>query len=99
MICTVHGFAVPDGRGKHRTAILMELLDDATRRVAYGMWSFSERSLQTQRICDILGILIVHSRPRSPQGRGKVERHFRTIREQFLRPLDQASICSLDEAA
>jgi putative transposase len=36
------------------------------------------------RACAVLGIRLVHSRPGRPQGRGKVERFFRTVREQFL---------------
>lgn len=36
------------------------------------------------RACAVLGIKLVHSRPGKPQGRGKVERFFRTVREQFL---------------
>jgi putative transposase len=36
------------------------------------------------RACAVLGIKLVHSRPRRPQGRGKVERFFRTVRGQFL---------------
>ena len=31
-----------------------------------------------------LGIKIVHSMPGKPEGRGKIERFFRTVREQFL---------------
>ena len=36
------------------------------------------------RACAVLGIKLVHSRPGRPQGRGKVERFFGTVREQFL---------------
>lgn len=36
------------------------------------------------RACACLGIKLVHSTPGRPQGRGKVERFFRTVREQFL---------------
>jgi putative transposase len=36
------------------------------------------------RACAVLGIKLVHSRPGRPQGRGKIERFFRTVREQFL---------------
>ncbi len=36
------------------------------------------------RACAVLGIKLVHSRPYRPQGRGKVERFFRTVRDQFL---------------
>ena len=36
------------------------------------------------RACAVLGIKLVHSRPGRPQGRGKIERFFRTVRSQFL---------------
>lgn len=36
------------------------------------------------RACAKLGIKLTHSTPGRPQGRGKIERVFRTIREQFL---------------
>jgi transposase InsO family protein len=39
---------------------------------------------QLQRACACLGIRIVHSRPGQPAGRGKIEKFFRTVREQFL---------------
>ena len=36
------------------------------------------------RACASLGIRLIHSTPGRPQGRGKIERYFRTVREQFL---------------
>ncbi len=39
---------------------------------------------QLQRACACLGIRLVHSRPGQPAGRGKIERFFRTVRDQFL---------------
>jgi putative transposase len=36
------------------------------------------------RACACLGIKLVHSTPGRPQGRGKIERFFRTVRDQFL---------------
>jgi len=36
------------------------------------------------RACAKLGVRLVHSAPGRPQGRGKIERFFRTVREQFL---------------
>ena len=36
------------------------------------------------RACASLGIKLVHSTPGRPQGRGKIERFFRSVREQFL---------------
>jgi putative transposase len=41
-------------------------------------------SKQLLRACASLGIRLVHSRPGRPQGRGKIERVFETVRLQFL---------------
>lgn len=123
----LHAFPVFDDRGKKRKAILTAFIDDATRRIVYGCFSFSEESLafekgikhilmthgrilklytdngstfvssQTQRIVNILGITLVHSKPGVPRGRGKIERFFRTVRDQFLRPLDKESVKGLGD--
>jgi putative transposase len=45
-------------------------------------------SQQLQRACAVLGIRLVHSRPGKPQGRGKIERFFATVRSQFLVEVD-----------
>jgi len=34
--------------------------------------------------CERLGVSLIHSTPREPQGRGKIERFFRTLREKCL---------------
>lgn len=39
---------------------------------------------QMARALASLGIRLIHSRPGQPAGRGKIERFFRTVREQFL---------------
>ena len=41
-------------------------------------------SKQFLRACASLGIRLTHSTPRRPEGRGKIERFFRTVRDQFL---------------
>ena len=41
-------------------------------------------SSQLLRALAILGIKLTHSKPGEPAGRGKIERLFRTVREQFL---------------
>ena len=41
-------------------------------------------SKQLLRACASLGVRLVHSRPGRPEGRGKIERFFRTVRDQFL---------------
>jgi putative transposase len=55
------------------------------------------RSPQLARIAASLGTLIIHSRPYQPEGRGKMERCFRTVREQFLANLDPKHRLSLDQ--
>src|ERR1700684_1916844 len=53
------------------------------------------RSPQLARIAASIGTLIIHSRPYQPEGRGKIERCFRTVREQFLANLDPKRRLSL----
>jgi putative transposase len=55
------------------------------------------RSPQLERIAASLGTLVIHSRPYQPEGRGKIERCFRTVREQFLANLDPQHLLSLEE--
>jgi putative transposase len=47
------------------------------------------------RACAVLGIRLVHSAPGRPQGRGKIERFFRTVREQFLVELGERAAASV----
>ena len=99
----MHGPLVPNDTGKREKAILLAFIDDATRRIVYSEFSFTERSLvfeqglrhilsthgrigrvyvdngatfvssQTKRILDSLQVLLVHSKPGRPQGRGNAE--------------------------
>lgn len=55
------------------------------------------RSQQLARIAASVGILIVHTPPYQPQGRGKIERYFRTVRDQFLTNLDRKQSLSLEQ--
>ena len=53
------------------------------------------RSRQLERIGASVGILIVHTPPYQPEGRGKIERFFRTVREQFLAAIDRHVVRTL----
>lgn len=44
----------------------------------------------------VLDITLVHSQPRRPQGRGKIERWNRTVRDQFLVEIDTTRCDSLE---
>jgi len=49
------------------------------------------------RTCAVLGVRLVHSKPYSPEGRGKQERLNRYIREAFLSEATHQGISSLEE--
>jgi putative transposase len=54
---------------------------------------------QLLRACASLGIQLVHSRPGKPAGRGKIERVFRTVREQFLLELSAPGAAPVSDLA
>ena len=55
------------------------------------------RSPQLARIAASMGILVIHTPPYQPEGRGKIERFFRSVREQFLVDLGPQALLSLDQ--
>jgi transposase InsO family protein len=57
------------------------------------------RSQHLALVCAKLGVALIHARPYQPQGKGKVERWFRTVRAQLieqLTPHDTASLSALN---
>lgn len=52
---------------------------------------------QLSMICVSLGILLLHTKIRDGASKGKVERHFRTLKERWLYTLDISSITSLSQ--
>ena len=50
-----------------------------------------------ERTCAVLGIRLIHSRPYRPQGRGKLERLNRFIRERFVSEAEAHGIASFTE--
>ena len=55
------------------------------------------RCRQLEHICAALGIALIHSKPYTPEGRGKIERFFRTIRGEFLPGFRGESLAELNE--
>lgn len=53
------------------------------------------RSQQLALVCAKRGIALIHARPDRPQGKGKIERFFRTVRAQVLTRLTAADTASL----
>jgi len=56
---------------------------------------FASRWLE--RACGVLGIRILHSEPGQPAGRGKIERFFATVRQEFLVEIEHRGVGDLAE--
>lgn len=54
------------------------------------------RSQQLALVCAKLGVALIHARPYQPQGKGKIERWFRTVRAQLLAHLGADDTASLE---
>jgi hypothetical protein len=54
------------------------------------------RSRALALVCAKLGIALIHAKPYTPQGKGKMERWFRTVRMQFLATLAPENRTSLE---
>jgi putative transposase len=54
------------------------------------------RSQHLALVCAKLGVALIHARAYQPQGKGKMERWFRTVRAQLLRALSAADTASLE---
>jgi len=54
------------------------------------------RSRHLSIVCAKLGITLIHARPYRPQGKGKIERWFKTVRAQLLTRLTSEDTASLE---
>jgi transposase InsO family protein len=83
------------------TAAFLPILEQAIRRRGLPKRLYVDngavyRSHHLELVCAKLGITLIHSRPYVPQGRGKIERFFRTVRMQFLPLLGAEDTASLE---
>ena len=56
------------------------------------------RSKHLEYVCASLSIALIHSKPFTPQGRGKIERWFKTVRTRFLPHCQASSLGDLNTA-
>ena len=56
------------------------------------------RSNKLEFTCASLAIALVHARPYKPQGKGKIERFFKTVRTAFLPQCDKSSLERLNQS-
>jgi transposase InsO family protein len=56
------------------------------------------RSHHVEHVAASLGIALIHARPYKPQGKGKIERFFRTVRTEFLTGFRGTTLVDLNQA-
>ena len=66
-----------------------------SRRKLYVDNGCSYANEQLSLICGSIGTVLLHTKVRDGASKGKVERHFRTLKERWLYALDIESIHSL----
>lgn len=84
-----------------RTAAYLPALEHAIRRRGLPKRLYVDngaafRSHHLALVCAKLGIALIHATPRSPQGKGKMERWFRTVRMQLMPTIEGAAPLTLD---
>lgn len=78
-----------------RTAAYLPALEHAIRRRGVPKRLYVDngaafRSHHLALVCAKLGIALIHARPYSPEGKGKLERWFRTVRLQLMPTIEDA---------
>lgn len=89
-------FALSEG-----TVAFLPVLEQAIRRRGIPKRLYVDngaafRSRHLALVCAKLGIALIHARPYSPQGKGKIERWFRTARMQLMPTLQAAVPLTLE---
>jgi transposase InsO family protein len=84
-----------------RTAAYLPALEQAIRRRGIPKRLYVDngaafRSQHLALVCAKLGIALIHATPYSPQGKGKMERWFRTVRMQLLPVIESAAPLSVE---
>lgn len=94
-----HGqFYLSEGLASYLDALEQALLKRGLPRKLYVDNGPAFRSKHLEHITASLGIALIHSRAYKPQGKGKIERFFRTVRSQFLSGFHGKTLNELNEA-
>ncbi len=89
-------FAFPEGVAEFLPVFRQALLRRAIPKKPYTDNGSACRSRRLELVCARLGVALIHARPCRPRGKGKCERHIRTVRQRFLPGLEPADTASLD---
>jgi putative transposase len=95
----VHGeFYGTEGLDSYLDAFEKALLRRGLPRRLYTDNGAAFRSRHLEHICASLGIALIHARPYKPQGKGKIERFFRSVRASFLSVFEGKTMAELNES-
>jgi putative transposase len=89
-------FALSENTAAFLPVFKQALLRRGTPQRLYVDNGANYRSRQLALVCARLGVALIHARPHQPQGKGKQERWFRTVRSQLLANLSAADTDSLE---
>ena len=94
-----HGrFYLSEGLGCYMNAFSDALSRRGLPRKLYVDNGAAFRSRQLECTTAALGIALVHARPYQPQGKGKIERFFKTVRTRFLPSFKGETLEEINEA-
>lgn len=91
-------FYLSESIGVFLKALEEALLTRGLPRKIYTDNGSAFRSHHLEHTTASLGIALIHSRPRKPQGRGKIERFFLSVRTEFLSGFKGNTLSELNEA-
>lgn len=91
-------FALSENLASFLSALRVALTTRGLPRKLYVDNGSAFRSRHLEKVCACLGIAITHTPPYTPQGRGKVERFFRTVRSQLLSSFTGQTLDDLNQA-
>lgn len=95
----VHGeFYLSENLERYQDALEKALSKRGLPRKLYVDNGAAFRSHHLEHVCASLGIALIHARPYKPQGKGKIERFFRSVREDFLSGFEGEGLEKLNEA-
>jgi transposase InsO family protein len=91
-------FYLSEGLDSYLNALEQALQKRGLPRKLYVDNGAAFRSKHLMYVTASLGIALIHAGPYQPEGKGKIERFFRTVRTQFLHAFKGKSLYELNEA-
>lgn len=91
-------FYLSENLNSYLDALRQALLTRGLPRKLYVDNGPAFRSFHLHQITASLGIALIHAKPYQPQGKGKIERFFRTVRSDFLPTLRAKTLADLNTA-